>query len=134
MSEGYSRTPLPQKLGVRAGSRVLLDGTPLGFDLGPLPERVAVHARPGSSPYDVAVLFCHDRARLELRWPRLHTAVTPGGRLWVAWPKRASGLPTDLDEGVVREFGLAHGRVDVLVCAIDVTWSGLAFVVRLRDR
>ena len=133
-TSGYSGTPLPTKLGVRAGSRVLLDGAPKGFELGPLPERVAVHARPGPSPYDVAVLFCHDRARLDLRWPRVHEAVTPAGRLWVAWPKRASGLPTDLDENIVRDHGLTHGRVDMKVCAIDATWSGLAFVVRLRDR
>jgi hypothetical protein len=131
---GYSGTPLPAKLGVKAGSRVLLDGAPDGFDLGPLPEDVSVHGRAGPSPYDVGVLFCPDLARLVRRWPLLHERVTPAGRLWVAWPKRASGLATDLDENVVREHGLAHGRVDTKVCAIDGTWSGLAFVVRLRDR
>lgn len=131
---GYSGTPLPKKLGIAAGSRVLLDGAPADFALDALPEEVALQRRAGPGPYDLAVVFCHDRARLAQRWPVLHALVTPAGRLWVAWPKRASGLQTDLDDNLVREFGLAHGRVDTKVCAIDVTWSGLAFVVRLKDR
>ena len=131
---GYSGTPLPTKLGIMAGTRVLLDRVPGGFDLGPLPEHVVVHARPGSSPYDVGVLFAPDLAQLVRRWAVLHAAVTPAGRLWVAWPKRTSGLATDLDENLVRAHGLTHGRVDTKVCAIDPTWSGLAFVVRLKDR
>ena len=131
---GYSGTTLPAKLGVRPGSRVLLDGAPDGFALGPLPDRVTLHRRAGVTAYDVGVLFAPDLARLVGRWPRLHGAVMPAGRLWVAWPKRASGLVTDLNEQVVREYGLAHGRVDMKVCAIDGTWSGLGFVVRLRDR
>jgi hypothetical protein len=113
---------------------VLLDGAPAGFDLGQLPDGVVLHRRAGSSSYDVAVLFCADHSRLAKRWPAVHRAVTQAGRLWVAWPKRSSGLATDLDENVVREHGLAHGRVDVKVCAIDQTWSGLAFVVRLAER
>jgi hypothetical protein len=80
------------------------------------------------------VLFAPDERTLARRWPRVHAAVTQAGRLWVAWPKKASGVPTDLDDNAVREFGLAHGRVDVKVCAIDATWSGQAFVVRLADR
>lgn len=112
---------------------MLLDGAPEGF-LANLPADVTVHARRGSSPYDVGVLFCLDFQRLVRRWPAHNRAVAPAGRLWVAWPKRASGLATDLDENIVREHGLTHGRVDVKVCAIDATWSGLAFVVRLRDR
>jgi hypothetical protein len=131
---GYSGTPLAAKLGVRAGSRVLLDAAPAGFDLGPLPADVTTHARAGSSPYDVVLLFAPDRARLTRRWPVLHPRTTTAGRLWVAWPKRSSGVPTDLDENAVRELGLAAGRVDVKVCAIDATWSGLCFVTRLRDR
>lgn len=131
---GYSGTPLPRKLGIAPGSRVLLDSAPDGFDLGPLPEGVVLHRRPGSTPYDVAVLFCRDLSRLVHRWAVLHAAVTPAGRLWVAWPKRASGRVTDLDENGVRDYGLAHGRVDTKVCAVDDTWSGLAFVVRVRDR
>ncbi len=134
LTTGYSGTPLPQKLGITPGSRVLLDGAPAGFDLGLLPPDVTPHRRPGSGPYDVGLLFCPGLSRLEKRWPVLHRLVTPAGRLWVAWPKRASGLQTDLDENLVREHGLRHGRVDTKVCALDATWSGLAFVVRLADR
>ncbi len=134
MPAGYSGTPLVAKLGVRSAHRVLLDGAPTGFDLPELPDGVVVHRRAGRSPYDVAVVFCPDRDTLVRRWPGAHEAVTPAGRLWVAWPKRASGLQSDLDENGVREHGLSHGRVDVKVCAIDATWSGLAFVVRLTDR
>ena len=128
MTTGYSGTPLPQKLGIKDGSRVLLDGAPAGFDLGVPASTRAV------STYDVVLLFAPDLARLAKRWPVLHERVTPAGRLWVCWPKKASGVPTDLDDNVVRGFGLEHGRVDVKVCAIDATWSGQAFVVRLKDR
>jgi hypothetical protein len=133
VTTGYSGTPLPQKLGIKPGSRVLLDGAPAGFDLGPLPEGATLSTRVVSS-YDVAVLFTTDATRLAKRWTLVHPRVTPAGRLWVAWPKRASGMPTDLDENAVRDHGLTHGRVDVKVCAIDTTWSGLAFVMRLADR
>ncbi len=129
--EGHSGAPLARKLGITDTSRVLLDGAPTGFQL---PDVPAPHRRIGRVPYDVALLFCPDRSRLERRWAAVHAAVTPAGKLWVAWPKRASGLATDLDDATVREHGLTHGRVDVKVCAIDATWSGLAFVVRVRDR
>ncbi len=131
---GYSGTPLPTKLGITPGSRVLLVDVPPDLVLEPLPERVTVHRRAGRPPYDVGVLFCPDHATLVRRWAGLHEAVTPAGRLWVAWPKRSSGVATDLDENRVRDHGLGHGRVDVKVCAIDGTWSGLAFVVRRSDR
>ncbi len=80
------------------------------------------------------VCFCPDRARLIRRWPVLHPLTTVAGALWIAWPKRASGIPTDLDDQVVRDHALTHGRVDVKVCAIDTVWSGLKNVVRLADR
>lgn len=131
---GYSSTPLTTKLGIKPGSRVLVVGAAPEFDLGPLPAGVAVHTRTGSSPYQVGVLFAPTFAALVRRWPSLHAAVTAAGRLWVAWPKKASGVVTDLDESLVREYGLSHGRVDMKVCAIDATWSGLGFVVRLVDR
>ena len=86
------------------------------------------------SPYDVIVAFCPDRRRLERRFAPLATRLATAGALWVAWPKRASGVATDLDENVVREVGLGEGLVDVKVIAIDETWSGLKFVRRLRDR
>jgi hypothetical protein len=131
---GYSGTPLPRKLGIAAGHRVLLDGAPAAFTLVDLPPDVEVQRRTGSGPYDVILCFCPDRARLGERWPVLHARTTVAGSLWIAWPKRSSGLATDLDENVVRDFALANGRVDVKVCAIDDTWSGLKHVVRVADR
>jgi hypothetical protein len=130
VTAGYSGTPLPRKLGVKPESRVLADGAPAGFEL----EGVDVHTRAGSSPYDVVLLFAATHARLAKRWDPLVERLTVAGRLWVCWPKRSSGRQTDLSENDVREYGLAHGLVDVKVCAIDETWSGLAFVRRLRDR
>lgn len=130
----YSGTPLPVKLGIKAGSAVLLDGAPAGFDLGTLPDRVAVSRRAGSGPYQVIVCFCPDRDRLVRRWPALHPLTPPDGALWIAWPKRSSGVATDLNEHVVREFALTNGRVDVKVCAIDTTWTAFKHVIRLADR
>ena len=133
---GYSGTPLPRKLGIAPGDRVLLIGAPDGFErstLGPLPD-VDVHRRAGRSPYDVVLAFAPDRRALAARFGPASQRITTAGGLWVAWPKKSSGMPTDLDDNVVREFGLASGLVDNKVCAIDATWSGLRFVVRLRDR
>ena len=129
MRAGYSATPLPGKLGVTPSSRVLLDGGPTDLSLG-----AGVHRRPGPSPYDVILLFAPRRRRLVQRWAPLSSRLTAAGRLWVCWPKRTSGLQTDLSENDVRDYGLANGLVDVKVCAIDDTWSGLAFVRRLADR
>jgi len=127
VTAGYSATPLPAKLGIKPGSAVLLDGGP--DDLG-----VDGHTRARTASYDVILLFAPDRARLVRRWDPLATRLSVAGRLWVCWPKRASGRQTDLSENDVREYGLAQGLVDVKVCAIDATWSGLAFVRRLADR
>jgi hypothetical protein len=133
-SAGYSGTPLPAKLGIKPEHAVLLDGMPGHVDLGQLPAGVNPHRRPGRAPYDVILTFCPDLARLRRRFPELAVRLTTAGALWVAWPKRASGVPTDLDENIVRDLGLSAGLVDVKVCAIDATWSGLKFVRRLRDR
>jgi len=135
---GYSGTPLPAKLGIREGSAVVLVHPPEGFDdtLGPLPGAVTVARRlpSGGRTIDVAVLFSTSHADLARRFARVAGALQPAGGLWVAWPKRTSGTPTDLTENVVREVGLAHRLVDNKVCAIDDVWSGLRFVVRLKDR
>jgi hypothetical protein len=131
---GYSGTPLPAKLGIRPGGRVLLDGPPGGPDLGALPDGVTSHRRPGAGTYDVILLVAPSATRLRERWPRLVSRLATAGRLWVCWPKKSADVATDLSEGVVREFGLAQGLVDVKVCAVDATWSGLGFVRRLRDR
>jgi hypothetical protein len=134
VAAGYSGTPLAAKLGIKAGSTVLLDGAPAGFELDELPPDVTVQRRVGSRPYDVIVCFCPDLERLERRWAVLHSRTTVAGGLWVAWPKRASGVATDLTDNVVRDFVLRSGRVDVKVCAIDAIWSGMKNVVRVSDR
>lgn len=132
---GYSGTPLVRKLGIGAGASVLLDGAPPEFDLDELPDGATVTRRLGRGPYDVIVCFCPDLARLAARWPVLHERTTPAGSLWIAWPKRRPGSPqTDINENLVREYALGHGRVDVKVCAIDEVWSGLKHVIRRTDR
>jgi len=133
---GYSGTPLPRKLGIKAGARLALIGAPEGFDstLGSLPDDVSVSRRLGRRSRDVIVAFFSQRALLERRLPALRDALDPAGGLWIAWPKRASGVETDVTEDVVRTLGLAAGLVDNKVCAIDPVWSGLRLVYRLRDR
>ncbi|MDX6563486.1 MAG: hypothetical protein QOD65_3300 [Gaiellales bacterium] len=132
---GYSGTPLPRKLGMRDGSRVLLSGAPPGFEetLGELPPSVELLAA-GAGELDVVVVFVLDLESLRAQFAPLAAALQPAGGLWVAWPKRSSGVATELTENVVREFGLNEGLVDNKVCAIDATWSGLRFVWRVRDR
>jgi hypothetical protein len=132
---GYSGTPLPRKLGIKPAARVALIGAPEGFDLtlGALPEGASVRRRV-RGPVDVIVAFFVSRAELERRLPALRGALDPAGGLWIAWPKRASGVATDVTDDVVRELGLGAGLVDNKVCAIDDVWSGLRLVYRLRDR
>ena len=132
---GYSGTPLVKKLGVKPGSRITLIGAPPGLEaaLGELPGGVSVSRRLRKAN-DVIVAFYVDRHQLERRLGELREALDYTGSLWLAWPKRASGLDTDLGERVVRELGLAAGLVDNKICAIDQTWSGLRFVYRLADR
>jgi hypothetical protein len=133
---GYSGTPLPRKLGIKAGDRVLALGAPEGFverTLGELPDGVAVR-RSARGTADVIVSFHDRRAGLARRMPQLRALMEPAGGLWIAWPKRASGVPTDLTEDVVRELALENRLVDNKVCAIDETWSGLRLVIRLADR
>jgi hypothetical protein len=131
---GYSGTPLFRKLNIRSGDRVLLLGPPADLDLSPLPDGVVVHRRAGRDPYQVIMLFCPDLATLRRGFDRAAARLVTAGGLWVAWPKKASGWRTDLDENVVREVGLAARLVDNKVCAVDHTWSGLRFVRRLADR
>jgi hypothetical protein len=134
MTAGYSGTPLAKKLGIKAGSRVLLAAAPPGFNIDALPEDATVHRRRSVRSYDVVLIFCPDQRALDERFTPLISAVTTTGALWACWPKKASGVATDLDENAVRGHGLATGLVDVKVAAIDETWSGLKFVRRLADR
>lgn len=134
-ASGYSGTPLPKKLGIVTGGRVLLVAAPAGFELAPLPPEVDLRRSDrGPAPYDVVVVFCPDAAALRRRFEGLSRRITDRGALWVCWPKKASGVPTDLTGNVVRDHGLTVGLVDVKVAAVDATWSGLKFVYRLADR
>ncbi|GAC1447405.1 MAG: DUF3052 family protein [Ktedonobacterales bacterium] len=132
---GYSGTPLVKKLGIKPGARVALADPPPGFaaTLGPLPPAATILPRPGE-PADVILCFVTTRSQLTERFGAFARSLDPAGGLWVAWPKQAARVPTDLSEHVVREMGLAAGLVDNKVCAIDDIWSGLRFVVRLADR
>lgn len=131
--DGYSGTPLVAKLGIRTGARIQLVNAPAGFDetLGDMPAA----AKPvATGTLDFAMLFVRKKSDLEKRFPRLRDRLESNGMLWIAWPKKTSGVDTDLSEGIVRGIGLDAGLVDVKVCAVDLTWSGLKFVRRLRDR
>jgi hypothetical protein len=126
---------LAKKLGIKAGHRVAFPSAPRGFEelLGALPEGVTVKA-PARGPLDVIVFFTTSRAELQRRLSALRRAMDPAAGLWIAWPKRSSGVDTDMTEDVARELGLANRLVDNKVCAIDETWSGLRLVIRLEDR
>jgi hypothetical protein len=132
---GYSGTALPRKLGIAPGARVAFLDAPGAFAeaLGELPDGVEVTRRLGGAK-DLVVVFVTRRARLERRLGALRRAIAPDGMAWVAWPKRASGVPTDVTEDVVREVALPTGLVDTKVCAIDETWSGLRLVIRKELR
>jgi hypothetical protein len=132
---GYSGTPLVQKIGIKPGHRVLLRNHPPSFikDLGKLPDGVESSGRLAGKA-NVVVYFTDKRAALEKDFSALSAALVPDGMLWIGWPKKASGRATDLNENIVREIGLERGLVDVKVCAIDETWSGLKFVIRLKHR
>src|SRR5688500_5484447 len=131
---GYSGTPLAKKLGIKQGATVALVSAPdsLDGDLAPLPDGVDVRRRAGKA--DVAVAFFTKRAELERRIAALAQHVHPDGALWIAWPKKASGVATDITENTIREVALPLGVVDNKVCAIDDTWSGLRLVWRLTRR
>lgn len=132
---GYSGTPLPQKLGIKPGSRLALVQPPDGFDatLGALPDGVLV-VPADEDAIDVAVSFVHDTVGVEEAFAALKPRLAWTGGLWIGWPKKRAGQPATLDENTVRDIGLAAGLVDNKVCAIDERWSGLRFVWRLQDR
>src|SRR3954463_12570904 len=131
---GYSGKPLAAKLGIKPEHLVLIDNAPSGFVIEGLPSGMTTAPPPGRTPYDVVLMFCPDRARLAKRLPVLLGKTATAGMIWAAWPKRSSGVPTDLDENGIRELALPLGVVDVKVCAIDPTWSGLKLVRRLANR
>ena len=135
MPGGYSGKPLNQKLGLRENDRIVLHNAPPDFraELEPLPQGMTFVPL-GRMAVDLALLFETESSALERDFTAATLTLTMAGMLWVAWPKRASKVPTDLTDNVVREIGVALGLVDVKVCAINEIWSGLKFVRRLRDR
>lgn len=132
---GYSGTPLPKKLGIVEGATVALLHAPDDFDdtLGALPAGVTVRRTPKGAA-DVIVAFIDERAHFEAALPIVERSIFPNGGLWIAWPKKASKVPTDMTEDVVREVALPRGLVDNKVCAIDEVWSGLRLVWRKEQR
>jgi len=134
-SAGYSGTPLPRKLGIKDGHRVAVLGAPAGVSLGDLPPGARVQSGlTGKEPFDVLVVFVTKRAELIKRIAACRPRMQPAAGLWIAWPKRASGVATEVTEDTVRELALPTGLVDNKVCAIDQTWSGLRLVIRKELR
>lgn len=134
---GYSGTPLPQKLGIKEGQSVAAVNAPRGFvrTLGPLPPGAVLRSGlPGKAPFDTLIVFVTRRADLERQLASLRKRMKPAAGLWVSWPKKASGVLTDMTEHVVRAVALPTGLVDNKVCAIDDIWSGLRLVIRLENR
>src|ERR1700686_4539986 len=132
---GYSGTPLPKKLGIKPGARVWLGDAPAEVRAELSAALAACESvRGGKAPLNFAMLFTKSKAELAKEFVRISELLAPAGMLWVSWPKKSSGVATDLDENEVREIGLAAGLVDVKVCAVTEVWSGLKFVRRVKDR
>ncbi len=132
---GYSGTPLPKKLGIKETQRIAFINAPVNFDelVGPIPLTTLLLKRI-TSPIDLVVLFVEREKVLAKEFPKIATKLSPNGMIWIAWPKRSSGVSTDLTFERVQRIGLDCGLVDVKICAIDEVWSGLKFVIRLQDR
>ena len=132
---GYSQTPLVKKLGIKAGFKVAIIGAPQDFErtLVPMPENVSINTR-GRGALDCALLFVKKESQLRQKFSGLAAKLQTNGMFWVAWPKKSSGVATDLTFTNVQALGLAAGMVDVKICAVDEVWSGLKFVFRLKDR
>jgi hypothetical protein len=133
---GYSGTPLVKKLGFKAGFRAGLVNPPQEFEreLAPLPNDVSISIGVLSKQLDLIILFADSQKLLKREFPKLARKLVENGMLWIAWPKKASGVVTDLSENTIRDIGLDAGLVDVKVCAVNDVWSGLKFVYRLKDR
>lgn len=132
---GYSKRPLAQKLGIKVGQQIAILGAPAHYGdlLDPLPDAVIQHTALVPD-LDFVHFFTDSRQVLHEQFPAFKAAIRTNGMIWISWPKKAAKVPTDLDENIVREIGLAAGLVDVKVAAIDQVWSGLKFVYRVRDR
>jgi hypothetical protein len=126
---GYSGTPLAKKLGIKEQFRVALLDLPVDVK-----GELACCQIAKDKPVDFAMIFVKTANELKKQFPKFAKQLAPAGMLWVSWPKKASGLATDLNENEVRRIGLDAGLVDVKVCAVSETWSGLKFVIRVKDR
>ena len=133
---GYSSNPLWKKLGYKTDLCVFVDGEPPEyFELLHLPAEINVRWLPKAEPgMDFVHLFCRDAATLGKKLARLRRLIAPGGVIWVSWPKKASGVQTDVSEDVVRNSALAIGLIDIKVCAVDEVWSGLKLMIRRIQR
>jgi hypothetical protein len=131
---GYSGTPIPKKLGLKAGFRVQLANAPAEVRAELREALAECTVVKSGEALDFAMMFTKSRVELTKEFARAAKVLAPAGMLWVSWPKKSSGVATDLDENVVREIGLAAGLVDVKVCAVTEIWSGLKFVRRVKDR
>ena len=131
---GYSGTPLPKKLGIKPGLRVRLKNAPgeVRAELHEALSQCEVSER--GNWLDFAMFFTKSQTELKKHFGSVERLLAPAGMLWVSWPKKTSGVPSDLNENIVREIGLGAGLVDVKVCAVTDVWSGLKFVRRIRDR
>lgn len=129
----FTGVPLAKKLGLKAGSRVSLMGAPPGFEkkLGKLPESIQIRTQ-ARSKADLILLFAKSQTDLKKRFSRMERILEERGRFWIVWPKKSSGLSTDLNQTYVRSFGLDAGYVDFKICAVDETWSGLQFTRRRK--
>jgi hypothetical protein len=132
---GYSGTPLPQKLGIKSGMRVIAIGAPKKYQelLGKLPDGVEFSNQSHVNSQFIHFFVTH-RSNLEKRLPQLRATLADDGILWVSWPKKSAGIVTDMTEDVIRVVALPLGLVDVKVCAVDATWSGLKLMVRREQR
>jgi hypothetical protein len=133
---GYSGTVLVKKLGIKEDFRVGFVNSPKGFEkeLKPLPNNVKIMVEHLSKPLDLIILFADSERALNKAFSNLAQKLKPNGMLWIAWPKKSSGVPTDLSFDNVQQIGLRAGMVDVKICAVNDMWSGLKFVYRLKDR
>ncbi|MHB8214529.1 MAG: DUF3052 domain-containing protein [Candidatus Sulfotelmatobacter sp.] len=131
---GYSGTALPKKLGIKAGFRVLLANAPAEVRAELHADLAGCAVVKDGAGLDFAMMFTKSRAELAKEFPRIAKVLAPAGMLWVSWPKKSSGVASDLDENAVRGIGLEAGLVDVKVCAVTEIWSGLKFVRRVKDR
>lgn len=129
----YSRTPLDKKLGLKPGQRIVITGLPA--DVRKTLASAMADCKPAkTAPLDFVLVFAKSRVDVRGAFEQWSKLLAPAGMLWIGWPKKTSGIATDLSENVVRDIGLASGLVDVKVCAISDVWSGLKFVTRVRDR